>query len=348
MLILEKMHPCDISVVADVFDAERFKRKWLADVADFVKENCSKIISFFYYFSNPVEIPNNMVGDIPLGLSIKMFLEEYIDRINFKLSLMSFKGTEGKRKRLDFFSVMYDARNMEQETISSWAKKNNCSRERARQLLLGDDDIGLNICAEILKGLKTTKNFLINPSFQADFMQLELSEEYAFPQEQFDIKYGIVDDKTRQFLFDVTEWKCSNSMPSYIGSIVYRNCDLKNVYEALSDVRKLLDEKIIPISLEEEIVPQIMDHLGLDNQTMNVVCDVIRKSDSFEKVLFDDGKNVLYDVNQDIEQIDEFKPLRTLFGLWNQIQLDESRTCIFWNDRIDLPSDTIYEYGVEI
>ena len=75
----------------------------------------------------------------------------------------------------------------------------------------------------------------------------------------------------------------------------------------------------------------------------------ISPEDNFKlKVLFDDGKNVLYDVNQDIEQIDEFKPLRTLFGLWNQIQLDESRTCIFWNDRIDLPSDTIYEYGVEI
>ena len=75
----------------------------------------------------------------------------------------------------------------------------------------------------------------------------------------------------------------------------------------------------------------------------------ITTEDNFKlKVLFDDGKNVLYDVNQDIEQIDEFKPLRTLYGLWNQIQLDESRTCVFWNDRIDLPSDTIYEYGVEI
>ena len=75
----------------------------------------------------------------------------------------------------------------------------------------------------------------------------------------------------------------------------------------------------------------------------------ITPEDNFKlKVLFDDGKYVLYDVNQDIEQIDEFKPLRTLFGLWNQIQLDESRTCVFWNDRIDLPSDTIYKYGVEI
>jgi len=32
-------------------------------------------------------------------------------------------------------------------------------------------------------------------------------------------------------------------------------------------------------------------------------------------------------------------------GLWKQFSLDESRTCVYWNDRIDLPSDSIYEYG---
>ena len=66
------------------------------------------------------------------------------------------------------------------------------------------------------------------------------------------------------------------------------------------------------------------------------------------KVLFDDGKKVIYDVKQDIEQISDFEPLKTLYGLWKQVQLDESRTCVFWNDSIDLPSDTIYEYGIEI
>ena len=28
-----------------------------------------------------------------------------------------------------------------------------------------------------------------------------------------------------------------------------------------------------------------------------------------------------------------------------QVQLDESRTCVFWSEDIDLPSDTLYEYG---
>lgn len=63
------------------------------------------------------------------------------------------------------------------------------------------------------------------------------------------------------------------------------------------------------------------------------------------EVLFDDGKKVLYDVAQDINTIESFKDLVNIHGLWKQFSLDESRTCIFWNDYIDLASDSIYEYG---
>ena len=63
------------------------------------------------------------------------------------------------------------------------------------------------------------------------------------------------------------------------------------------------------------------------------------------EVLFDDGRRVLYDVNEDINQIPDFKDLISIKGLWKQFALDESRTCVYWNDRIDLASDSIYEYG---
>ena len=57
------------------------------------------------------------------------------------------------------------------------------------------------------------------------------------------------------------------------------------------------------------------------------------------------GKRVLYDVKEDINQIPSFKDLITTEGLWKHFALDESRTCVYWNDQIDLPSDSIYEYG---
>lgn len=63
-------------------------------------------------------------------------------------------------------------------------------------------------------------------------------------------------------------------------------------------------------------------------------------------VAFDDGKECIYDVNDDINTIDGYSDLRTIYGLFEQVQLDESRTCVFWTDFIDLPSDTIYENGM--
>ncbi|UTC67120.1 MULTISPECIES: DUF2442 domain-containing protein [unclassified Treponema] len=69
------------------------------------------------------------------------------------------------------------------------------------------------------------------------------------------------------------------------------------------------------------------------------------KNDYKLEVLFDDGKTVLYDVSEDIAQIPDFKDLKTIQGLWKQFALDESRTCVYWNDRIDLASDLIYKYG---
>ncbi len=63
-------------------------------------------------------------------------------------------------------------------------------------------------------------------------------------------------------------------------------------------------------------------------------------------VIFDDGKSVIYDVNDDINTLPGYNDLKNIKGLFEAVQLDESRTVIFWNDYIDLPSDTIYEYGI--
>ena len=63
------------------------------------------------------------------------------------------------------------------------------------------------------------------------------------------------------------------------------------------------------------------------------------------RVTFDEGRVVVYDVGADINEIKAFEELKTLPYLFKNATLDSSRTCIVWNERIDLPSDTIYEYG---
>ena len=75
----------------------------------------------------------------------------------------------------------------------------------------------------------------------------------------------------------------------------------------------------------------------------------IEPQDGFKLlVVFDDGKGVIYDVQDDIENLPDFEALKTEIGLFKSFQIDESRTCVSWNDRIDLPSDILLEYGTPI
>lgn len=69
------------------------------------------------------------------------------------------------------------------------------------------------------------------------------------------------------------------------------------------------------------------------------------KDDYILFVEFDDGYKVLYDVKDDIKTLPSFRALVDVYGLFKQAQLDTSRTCVYWNDKIDLASDSIYEYG---
>ena len=62
--------------------------------------------------------------------------------------------------------------------------------------------------------------------------------------------------------------------------------------------------------------------------------------DYFLRISFDDGKTVVYDVKEDMEQIESYRDLRSIRGLFEQVRLDESRTCVYWNEDIDLPGES--------
>lgn len=61
-------------------------------------------------------------------------------------------------------------------------------------------------------------------------------------------------------------------------------------------------------------------------------------------VSFDDGKSVLYDMKDDFE-LPGYVVLKDVEGLFYQVRVDKSRTCVCWSDDVDVPSDIIYEYG---
>lgn len=66
------------------------------------------------------------------------------------------------------------------------------------------------------------------------------------------------------------------------------------------------------------------------------------------RVEFDDGKKVEYDVQKDINQIQSFGILKTEYALFQNFQLDQTRTVVTWSEDVDLPSDTLYEFGKSV
>lgn len=78
----------------------------------------------------------------------------------------------------------------------------------------------------------------------------------------------------------------------------------------------------------------------------------IKKIEALENlvlhVTFDGGEEVLYDVKEDVKDIPSFRELETGPHLFKNFTLDSSRTCVTWSDMIDLPSDTILEYGKRV
>ena len=82
------------------------------------------------------------------------------------------------------------------------------------------------------------------------------------------------------------------------------------------------------------MIPRVKSVIPMENYILDVV--------------FDDNVRVYYDMKEDISSLPGYNDLRNIQGLYQNVQLDLSRTCIYWNEYIDLPRDTIYEYGNKI
>lgn len=65
-------------------------------------------------------------------------------------------------------------------------------------------------------------------------------------------------------------------------------------------------------------------------------------------VTFRDGRHVQYDMSEDIDIIFAYEPLKTTAGLFAQVKVDEEGTRLYWNEEIDLLSDNVYAYGVDV
>lgn len=74
------------------------------------------------------------------------------------------------------------------------------------------------------------------------------------------------------------------------------------------------------------------------------IINVLPLPDCCLSVSFDDLKEIIYDVKADFD-LPGFSALRDDPGLFQRVQLDESRSAVLWNDALSLPIDTICERG---
>lgn len=63
---------------------------------------------------------------------------------------------------------------------------------------------------------------------------------------------------------------------------------------------------------------------------------------------FSDGTAKEYDMTPLIQRIDDFAPLQTVPGLFQQVAVDGGGYGISWNDDVDLDGAEIWENGVEV
>ena len=82
-----------------------------------------------------------------------------------------------------------------------------------------------------------------------------------------------------------------------------------------------------------ELLPTIVSVETLDNYVLEII--------------FDDGKKVHFDMKTMMDAVPEYQKLREN-NLFENYTVDESGGCIVWTDMIDMPSDGLYEYGMEV
>ena len=272
--------------ICDILLAGTYKRRNLEHLSDYIKENQSRIIDLYNYYSTKAEIPNISLPDMPLGLLLQNFVQEYVDRFKRKITLLPKSQQDSRKKRIDAFSFMFDAREEMCLTIDDLAAKCGVSKQRASQILNGEREIGLHSVSKILNGLQESNDFIVNPSLLSALVQLKFDTCHAYPIESFDICYGVVDEKTRNLITKISEWKVLSLR--YIGRAMVRGGNSQIIAQAFANARSFFDEKLLPMSIEGELVPHLQDAKIFDNETLDIVCDLIRNSSLFESV---DGNN---------------------------------------------------------
>lgn len=280
VLSLKYNPPEECFSVGDILYVNQGKRKYLVELTKYIVDSQTRIISLFNFYLKKPQIPQNVCLGMPLGFLIQSFIQEYIDRALLKISLLPKSQQDYRKRKVELFSIIFDSRKENFSSFEEIAQKQGVSKQRVAQILTGDDEFGLSSCVNILNGKNESNDFNVNPILFSALLELQLSDSNAYPLDYFCSRFGVIDKKTKIFIMRVTEWKAYSSV-GFIGPIVMRNGKPLMVAKALSEAKRFMDEKVLPISIERDLVSYFQENYDYDNETISATCDLIRYSDYF-------------------------------------------------------------------
>lgn len=274
----------DITHVGDLFKISFRKRSAIQTLRDYVFKHHERIIAAFDYYNERPIIPQEIAPGMPLGISLRMFVHEYVDRLSTRNSILCEKEREKRNVRLKIFTSMFDDRDSDIASKAGLAEELGLHPERIRQLQKGTDTtIGIESCSQILNGYIQSEDFIVNPLLQYEYITFSASGFVAERRETFDSQHVFLDQKTRAF-FLATQGLYDTDTIRYIEPFIIKGENITIVNRCMAIVMKFFNDKVNYISLESDLVPHLKQNTSLEYEVIDVICGIVKHSEIFESI----------------------------------------------------------------
>ena len=277
--------PDDIVWLHDLFTVDLFKRNAIKNTRDYVFDNRERLVEAYRYYSEPTTIPFEASFDEPLGVLIKRFISEYVDRMRNRNDVLIDEERRKQEKKLDMFVATYDDRDICSLSRDMLAARYRMTVERIRQLLFEK----VTLCRAIMDGSGQSDDFTINSILQVKFLDLLLSNKSAYSAEAFDEEFGIPDDKTRKFLLDILGYSyCDSNV--YFEPLIIRGEQITSLNRNIGPFMKFFTDNALYVSLENEVAPYMQERLPGNQELVDLMLDIAKVSDRFEYKTDENGE----------------------------------------------------------
>lgn len=272
----------DILYLGDLFKVSMRKRVTINSLKKYVQDEAERLVKAFKYYTELPSIPHDVIPGAPMGYAVRDFIHEYIDRLSERNEFLIPRERERRNVRLKVFSTLYDDRIIVSATRNDLADELGLHPERIRQLQQGSNStVGIESCSQILQGTMISEDFIVNPFFQADYIDFQASNFQAERQDAFDSKLGLFDDKTRAFLLAVMGLRQTDTI-RYIEPFIIKGENITVINKNIASIMKYFNDTLYYVSIEDEVITFMKEQLHLEYEVIDVIVEIIRHSELFE------------------------------------------------------------------